>query len=316
MTTDTVAVLLMAYGSPETPEDVQPYFTHIRGGRTPSPEAVEKLRQRYRAVGGKTPLLQITREVARRLAAALEARGRRWPVHVGMKHWHPFIGDVLPVIAANGAREIVAIPLAPHYSRMSIGGYRRAVDEANAALAEPLQIRFVERWHDVPAFVAMMASLVREGLAQFPADARASTTVIFTAHSLPERIREWGDSYEAELRESAAVVSRAAQVASHRIAWQSAGENGERWIGPDIGEALGALWDEGQRSALIVPIGFVAEHLEIHWDLDHVAIPDARARGMDVHRTRLPNVDDALIDVLATIVESNAGALAAAAALR
>ena len=301
----------MAYGSPETPEDVQPYFTHIRGGRTPPPEAIDRLRQRYQAVGGKTPLLEITREVARRLAAALEARGRRWPVHVGMKHWHPFIGDVLPAIAADGAREIVAIPLAPHYSRMSIGGYRRAVDQANAALDAPLRMRFVDRWHDVPAFVAMMASLVREGLAQFPVEARAATTVVYTAHSLPERIREWGDAYEAELRQSAAAVSKAAQVSSHRVAWQSAGENGERWIGPDIGEALATLLDEGQRSVLIVPIGFVAEHLEIHWDLDRIAIPAARARGMDVHRTRLPNADQALIEVLATIVESNAGALAA-----
>ncbi|HEU4565076.1 MAG TPA: ferrochelatase [Gemmatimonadaceae bacterium] len=302
------AVLLMAYGTPERLEDVGDYFTHIRGGRRPSDEAVEHLRERYERVGGGTPLLDITRRVAERLRDAFAAEGEARPVYMGMKHWHPYISDVVRRMAADGVERVTAIALAPHYSRMSIGGYRKALEEANAALARPMELRVVERWGMHPAFLDMMAGLVRAGLEQFPAAERASVLTVFSAHSLPERIREWGDPYERELHESSAAVAERVGLPAWRFAWQSAGGTGEPWIGPDILDYLETLHGEGVRSVLQVPIGFVSDHLEVLYDIDLEAKQKAAELGMTLHRTALPNDSAPLIETLAAVArEAEAG---------
>lgn len=302
------AVLLMAYGTPETPEQVEPYFTHIRGGRTPSPEAVERLRTKYERVGGATPLLAITNDAAQALAQSLEAAGTPRPVYVGMKHWHPYIGDVLKRMAQDGVERFTAVALAPHYSRISIGGYRKAIDEGSAAAGRTFDVTFVERWHDRPEFIEMMAGLVRDALTQFPADVRDSVTVVFSAHSLPVRIREWNDPYESELLDSSRRVAETLQLRDWRFAWQSAGETGEPWIGPDILDFLETLHAEGVRNVLQVPIGFVAEHLEILWDIDYEAKQKASELGMTLHRTALPNASAPLVRaVAAAITAADAG---------
>lgn len=298
-------VLLMAYGTPETPDQVEQYFTHIRGGRVPPRESVERLRRRYELVGGRTPLLDITLETARSLEAELaRSTGVYRPVYVGMKHWHPYIADVLAEIAVDGIERLTAVALAPHYSRMSIGGYRRAVDEARAALAHDVAVTFVARWHDQPEFIAMMAALVREGLRRFPEGERDGVVTVFSAHSLPVRIREWDDPYERELLESSAAVAAAAGIRDWRFAWQSAGETGEPWLGPDILELLETLHAAGARQVLVVPIGFVAEHLEILWDIDREAKERAAALGLTLHRTGLPNASLPLVRTLAAVVTS------------
>lgn len=313
MTNAPTGVLLMAYGTPDTPDQVGPYYTHIRGGRTPSPEAVERLKARYVLVGGRTPLLEITRAVQAALEAALNAAGGpRYRVYAGMKHWHPFIGDVMDQMAADGIHEVIALALAPHYSRISIGGYRQAVEEAQERLGRPFAITFVEGWGMEPAFLDMMADLVRAGLEQFPPGERDDARLVFSAHSLPERIRTWDDPYERQLHaSSAAVAERLGRP--WRFAWQSAGETGEPWIGPDICDYLETLHDEGVRQVLQVPIGFVADHLEIFYDIDHEAKNKARALGLTLHRTAMPNDRPAFIETLRAVVRQAERAAAGAA---
>lgn len=300
------AVLLMAYGTPETLDQVEPYFTHIRGGRPPSPEAVTRLRKRYELVGGSTPLLTITRNTARALETALNGNdtdnAAHRPVYVGMKHWHPYISDVMREMASDGIESVTALTLAPHYSRISLGGYRKAMDEAQATMERSFDVTFIERWHAQPEFIEMMADLVRAGLEQFDASERESVVTVFSAHSLPVRIREWDDPYERELLESSAATALVLGLKDWRFAWQSAGETGEPWLGPDILDYLETLHAEGVRNVLQVPIGFVSEHLEILWDIDHEAKEKARELGMTLHRTQLPNDSPAMVRALAAVI--------------
>jgi ferrochelatase len=309
-----VGVLLMAYGTPETPDQVEAYFTHIRGGRAPSPESVERLRPRYELVGGRTPLLEITNQVRDALEHELNAAaiGPTYRVYVGMKHWHPFIGDVVPRIVADGVAELIAVALAPHYSLISIGGYQAAVGTALAGITDPPTLRFVDSWHLHPQFVDFMAASVSAALDEFPAadpaEADGAVTVVFSAHSLPARIREWDDPYETQLRESCAAVAEGAGVRGWRFAWQSAGHTGEPWLGPDIVDYLETLHGEGVRRVLSVPIGFVSDHLEIMYDIDYEARRKAESLGMTLRRTRMPNADPAFVRVLASVVAAAPGA--------
>ncbi len=297
-------VLLMAYGTPETPDEVEPYFTHIRGGRTPSPEAVEELKKRYELVGGKTPLLQITNEVARLLEERLQQEGN-FKVYAGMKHWHPYIGDVMERMASDGIRRVVAFALAPHCSLISLGGYRKAIDDAQERLGNPFDLPFAKCWHHNEQWREMMAALVREGLEQFPAHTRDAVTVVFSAHSLPERIRTWDDPYERQLFESSEDVARRAGTEQWRFAFQSAGHTGEPWLGPDIVDFLDALHGEGVKYVLSVPIGFVSDHLEILYDIDIEAQEKARELGMTLCRTQMPNTRPDFIEALASVVREN-----------
>ncbi len=303
MATASTGILLLAYGSPETPDQVEPYFRHIRGGRAPSAEAVENLQERYALIGGRTPLLSITTETGRALQAALDARSPgEYRTYVAMKHWHPFIGDVVPRIAADGMRRVVAVVLAPHYSRMSVGGYRKYVEDSIAKLDTPIELTFVESWYLQPEFITLIADRVREGLAELPPGDRDSTCAVFSAHSLPVRIRTWDDPYEAQLRASCDAVARAAQLGRWRFAWQSAGHTGEPWLGPDIVDYLETLHAEGVRNVLSVPIGFVCDHLEVLFDIDHEAAQKAASLGMTLRRTRMPNATPEFIMVLDAIV--------------
>lgn len=301
----THAVLLMAYGTPETLDQVEPYFTHIRGGRPPSPEGLARLRRRYELVGGGTPLLEITVKTARALETAINSgvgEGEHRPVYIGMKHWHPYVGDVMRAMATDGIESVTALTLAPHYSRISLGGYRKAMDEAQATMDHSFDVTFIERWHAQPEFIAMMADLVRAGLERFDPAERGSVLTVFSAHSLPVRIREWDDPYERELLDSSAATALKLGLEDWRFAWQSAGETGEPWLGPDILDYLETLHAEGVRNVLQVPIGFVSEHLEILWDIDYEAKEKARELGMTLHRTELPNDSPAMVRALSAVI--------------
>lgn len=298
-----VGVFLLAYGTPESLDDVEPYFTHIRGGRKPSPEAVANLRERYRLVGGRTPLKDLTFATADKLQARLDAEAPgRYRVYVGMKHWHPFIAETMPHIAADGVRDVVALVLAPHYSRMSVGGYRRYVDEANATLEQPLQMTFIERWHDHPGFRRLIADRIVAARAELPPDLHDQALVLFSAHSLPERILSWNDPYPDELRESAAGIAGLLGLTDWRLCYQSAGMTGEPWLGPDILDYLEELHGEGVRAVVSAPFGFVADHLEVLWDIDREAQDKAAELGMELRRIRMPNADDEFVDVLVSLV--------------
>ena len=302
-------VLLMAYGTPRNLDEVEPYYRDIRGGRPPSPEAVEELTERYRAVGGKTPLLEITQDVADLLGERLnrDAADARWRVYIGMKHWHPYIARAVEEIAADGVDELVALPLAPHYSRMSIAGYEKLVESALQTRESPPPTRFIESWRSNPRFIEFTAQRVRDGLKKFDADP-ADVEVMFTAHSLPARILEYGDPYPTELTESAEAVAQAAQVQSWRFAYQSAGMTGTPWLGPDILDSIEEIASEGGKNILVVPFGFVCDHLEILFDIDIEAIEKAEELGLNLARVEMPNDAPGFIDTLFDLVTVGSGA--------
>jgi protoporphyrin/coproporphyrin ferrochelatase len=289
------AVILMAYGSPERIVDVPAYYADIRGGRPIAPENLEDLVARYRRLGieDSNPLNAIT-EATR---AALE-RELGVPVHTGMKHWTPRIAEAVDTALAAGARRLVGLVLAPHYSSLSIGGYRRLLDEAVAGRAG---VAFVESWYDDAGLVAFLADRIRD----------AEPHVVFTAHSLPARIIDEGDPYRDQLLETARLVADTAGVDDWSFSFQSESPTGEPWLDPDILDHLASLRGRGIDDVLVCPIGFVSDHLEIRWDIDIEAKERARELGMRLERIEMPNADPAFVHVLAEIVRGTLAAVAA-----
>jgi ferrochelatase len=273
----------MAYGSPATEADIGPYYTHIRGGRKPSPEALEDLTQRYRAIHG-SPLSDITRAQASALA---ERTGM--PAFVGMKHAPPFIADGAAEAMAAGIKRLVGLPLAPHYARLSLGGYLRALEEA-----WDRELVFVPGFHDHPAFISAVQASIAEALA-----VARPERLFFTAHSLPARILEDGDPYYQQLLDSCRLVAAGMDLPPWEFAFQSASQTGEPWLGPDL---LDAIARSAARDVLVCPIGFVADHLEILYDLDVEAQAFARKNGIRLRRTRSLNTRPEFIDALTQIV--------------
>jgi protoporphyrin/coproporphyrin ferrochelatase len=280
----SAAVILMAYGSPATAEDVPAYLADIREGRPVSQEAVDELTERYGRIGGRSPLDVIT-EAQR---AGLE-RELGVPVFVGMKHWRPRIADAVEAALAGGAETLVGLVLAPHYSRLSIAGYRERLESALQGRAE---LVFVESWHDHEPFLEVLASRVRG----------FDGHVVFTAHSLPERILRDGDPYRDQLLETSRLVAERAGLADWSFAFQSASPTGEPWLGPDILEELDVLAKNGVRRVLVCPVGFVSDHLEILWDLDIEASERAAELGLELERIESLNDDPAFIRALAALV--------------
>jgi protoporphyrin/coproporphyrin ferrochelatase len=277
----------MAYGSPERLADVPAYYADIRGGRPIRPELLDDLVVRYRKLGidEGSPLNAITEETR----AALERELGDVPVFTGMKHWAPRIAEAAERALATGAETVVGLVLAPHYSSMSIGGYRRQLEEALAGRAE---LAFVESWHDDPGFVHVLADRVRGTEAH----------VVFTAHSLPARILEEGDPYKTQLLETSQLVAEHAGLRDWSFSFQSESQTGEPWLGPDILDHLADLHSRGVRDVIVCPVGFVADHLEIRWDLDHEAREKADELGMQFARIEMPNAQPAFVDVLAGLV--------------
>jgi protoporphyrin/coproporphyrin ferrochelatase len=287
----SVAVVLMAYGSPDRLEDVPAYYADIRGGRPIAPERLEELVERYRRLGveARNPLNEITEQTRAALEQELGI-----PVHTGMRHWRPRIAEAAERALAEGSRTIVGLVLAPHYSAMSIGAYRRQLQEAVGSRAD---VVFVERWGSEAAYVELIA----ERLHGVPAH------VVFTAHSLPARILDEGDPYVDELLESSRLAAEAAGVADWSFSFQSASPTGEPWLGPDILEHLEDLRERGVEDVLVCPIGFVSDHLEIRWDVDVQARERAHELGMTLERVEMPN--DAIVTVLRQLVERHVPAL-------
>jgi ferrochelatase len=283
------AVVLMAYGSPDRLEDVPAYYADIRGGRPIAPEHLAGLVERYRRLGVErsNPLNEITEATRAALAAELGV-----PVLTGMRHWRPRIAEAVERALAGGARTIVGLVLAPHYSRLSIGAYRTQLEAAVGGRAE---LRFVERWGDEPGFVDLLADRVRDSLDD-------DMHVVFTAHSLPARILDEGDPYRDELLETARLVAERAALRDWTFSFQSESPTGEPWLGPDILDHLADLHGRGVRAVLACPVGFVADHLEIRWDLDVEAADRARELGMRFSRIEMPNADPAFVRVLAGLV--------------
>ena len=293
-TTRTIGVLLMAYGGPESLDDIPAYLLDVREGRAPSEELVAEMTHRYAAIGGRSPILELTRAQAAGIERALNddrarASGLRYRVYVGMRHWHPYIREVVPEMLADGVEQIVAVVRAHHYSRMSVGRYIERLHEALAAQQAAVPVLQIESWKDEPAFIQAVAERVREALERFPAAERDDVFVLFTAHSLPERILQWGDPYPDEIRVSVEAVVRETGLKRWGFAFQSQGATADPWLGPSVEETLERLASEGVRNVLAVPIGFVCDHVEVLYDLDIEHRAQAERLGLRFERTNSLN---------------------------
>jgi ferrochelatase len=292
----------MAYGSPQQKEEIAAYLEHIRGGERPSAELVADVERRYDAIGGRSPLLEITRAQAAELERALAKRGRPVRVWAAMKHSPPFAADVVGEAHAEGARRFLGVALAPHFARMSIGGYERALRAAAEALPGVKSIEMVASWHLEPALIEAWAEAIRAIRRARPEFAEPNASVLFSAHSLPARIAAEGDLYPEQLAQTCSAVASASDVARWSFAWQSAGSRGE-WLGPPLLERLRESAAGGVRAMLSAPVGFVSDHLEVLYDLDIEARAEAERLGLKWIRAPMPNASPRLIEALANVVE-------------
>lgn len=314
--TAPMGLLVMAYGTAADPDDIERYYTDIRGGRAPAPEHLQELRERYAAIGNVFPLLATTTAQARGIAERLSRGGTTVRPYLGMKHSRPFIPEAVARMRADGIERAVAIVMAPHWSGMSVETY---VDRVNASLdGDGPEVSFVRSYHDHPSLIRFLAGRVSEALERIPADDRAETLVLFTAHSLPTRVLEDGSlrcktcelceascRYRDGLQETADLVAAELRLPHHAIAWQSAGRTADPWWGPPVEEAILDAAAMGRPAVVVCSAGFVADHLETLYDLDVEANGVAERSGVRFERTRMPNDDPAFLDALADVVRDH-----------
>ena len=312
-----VGLLVMAYGTASGPEDIERYYTDIRGGRPPTTEHLRELRERYEAIGNVFPLLETTRSQAEGIVERLSGEDAPSRAYLGMKHSPPFIADAVRSMRDDGVERAVGLVMAPHWSGMSIETYveraRRAADE----LGGGLDLSFVRSYHDHPSFVRFLATRVDEALERLPAAERSEALVLFTAHSLPTRVVEDGslrckacdcvDScrYRGGLQETADLVAAERSLTHHAIAWQSAGRTSDPWWGPPVEEAILGAAATGRPAVVVCSAGFVADHLETLYDLDVEAKAVAEGAGIRFERTRMPNADPDFLDAMADVVRDH-----------
>lgn len=317
MTGVPTGVLVMAYGTASGPGDVERYYTDIRGGRTPSPEHLSELTARYAAIGNRFPLLDITRDQAAGLERALNGDGDGvFRTYLGMKHSAPFIPETVEAMRTDAIERAVGIVMAPHWSSMSVESY---VERVRAAAGEGTpKFTFVRSYHDHPAFVALLSDRVARALEELSPRDRDGAAVIFSAHSLPVRTLPDGTSrckhcavcedscrYVDGLQETADLVAKELGLARHVIAWQSEGRTADPWWGPPIDDVIADLARDGHPAVVVCSAGFVADHLEILYDLDVEARAVAESAGIRLVRTQMPNASPAFVELLATLVREH-----------
>ncbi len=302
------AVLLLAYGGPDSLADIPAYLDDVRGGRPTPPQLLAEITERYKLIGGRSPLLDITCSAAEKLSAEVGL-----PVYVGMRHWRPKIAETVNQMAQDGVRDFIAICMAPHYSRMSIGAYRARLDEALAAAGNGMTADFVESWYKEPAYLDGIAANVRETLGRFgdgdKGNASPAPKVVFTAHSLPASLLAEGDPYDKQLDETAHLLAARLGLPADRWTrcYQSAAKTGVPWLGPAIEEMVPELAGAGERDIVVAPTGFIADHVEVLYDLD-IGLQQIAARcGARVERTPMLNDSPALIAALSDIVRRRNG---------
>ncbi len=298
------ALLLLAFGGPRSLDEVEPFLTRLFRGRKPSPEQLDRIKERYRLIGGRSPLTEITFEQAKALENILNTRGNRFKSYVGMRYGHPLIEETLGKILQDGIRTIVALPMAPFRSRASTGAYIEEVDQAQKKLEEKMEISFVVGWHLHPLFLEAIKEKVEEGLFRFTEEERKRIHLIFTAHSLPKSLVE-GEPYVRDMEESVRGVLQKIGPLPWHIAFQSRGMGAEEWLGPDVESVLVELSQQKVREILIIPIGFVADHIEVLYDIDILYREKAELMGMVLKRTASLNFSGRFIKALATIVEEH-----------
>ncbi len=300
--TQSTAIILLAYGGPNSLDDIQAYLLDIRGGRHTPDELVEEITERYHKIGGSSPLLGITQSVAMKLQAATGL-----PVYVGMRHWHPYIKDVVGRMVTDGVRHVVAICMAPHYSMLSIAKYREQLEAAIAEQQAEISVAFVENWHAQPEYLDGLAANVRDTLLRFDESERDSVLTVFTAHSLPEFILDRGDPYDDQLKETAKLLAERLDLSADQWAfsYQSAAQTSMPWLGPQIEDFIVKLAEQGHKNVIVTPIGFIADHVEVLYDIDIEVQGIAQAHGIRIERSPMLNDGDALISALAAIAQTH-----------
>lgn len=293
----------MAYGTPYKTEDIKPYYTHIRNGREPSEEALLDLTEKYEAIGGISPMAKITQAQVDALAKSLNNMQDQieFVPYIGLKHIEPFIEDAVRQIAEDGMKEIASIVLAPHYSRLSIKDYnKRTMDEAEK---HGITVSAVESWYDEPGFIDYWANAINEQYDQMTEEEKEKATTIFSAHSLPKNILKVNDPYVDQLKETAKLIAEKAGINRYDVAWQSEGNTRVEWLGPDVLDATEKLYkEEGLRTFVYAPVGFVSDHLEVLYDNDIECKEVCDKLGANYYRPKMPNTDQLFIDTMAKVV--------------
>jgi len=297
-----IGLLVMTYGGPDNIDEVEPYLMDVRGYRPTAPEIIQEVRERYREIGGRSPIREQTQAQADALESALNISSKDFKAFIGMRHWHPYIQDTLNEMQKQGINRAVGLVMAPHYSRMSIGAYYKKIEEADS----PINFLHIEDWHLRDGYLDALADRVRAALQCFPADVRANVPIIFTAHSLPQKILEWNDPYPAQLHETVEAVTQRLGARPHEFAFQSAAISTDPWLGPDAGEAIKRLASEGKKNILLCPIGFVCEHVEILYDVDIVYQNLAKSLGIHLERIEMLDTASDMINGLAQLVRAKA----------
>ncbi|MBX9968771.1 ferrochelatase [Priestia aryabhattai] len=304
MSKKVMGLLVMAYGTPYKEEDIERYYTHIRRGRKPSPEALEDLQNRYEAIGGISPLAKITQQQMESLEKRLnEVQDEiEFKAYLGLKHIEPFVEDAVEAMHKDGIKEAVSIVLAPHFSTFSVKSYNGRAKETAEKLGGPI-IHSVESWYSEPKFIQYWATRVKQTFDLMDEEKRQKAVLIVSAHSLPEKIIAAGDPYPNQLQETADLIAQAAGIEHYEIGWQSAGNTPEPWIGPDVQDLTRELYEEkGYTSFVYTPVGFIADHLEVLYDNDYECKVVTDEIGADYYRPEMPNAQPEFIDGLATVV--------------
>ncbi|WP_156854618.1 ferrochelatase [Oceanobacillus sp. AG] len=296
-------LLVMAYGTPTKEEDIEPYYTHIRHGRKPEPEALQDLKERYDAIGGVSPLAKITEDQANSLCVKLnEVQDEvEYKVYIGLKHITPFIEEAVEKMAQDGIKEAVSIVLAPHYSTFSIKSYNeRAKEEADK---HGITLTSVVDWYNEPGYIKFWADGIKAIYDELPKEEQEKTVLIVSAHSLPEKIIQAGDPYPEQLAETAKLISEATGIKNYEVGWQSEGNTPDPWLGPDVQDLTRDLYNEkGYRSFIYAPVGFVADHLEVLYDNDYECKVVCDEVGANYYRPEMPNLAPLFIETLADVV--------------
>lgn len=309
-----IGVLIMAYGGPNSLEELPGYLSDIRSGRPTTPEVLSEISRNYRLIGGKSPLLEITRQQVAGIQALLDPA--IYHTYLGMRHWSPWIEEIVGGMIDDGVTHAVSIVLAPHYSKLSVAKYQSKIAAGLRMYHGDIEFTHVQSYHDAPKLIQALANRVDEGLSRWPASEREQVHVLFSAHSLPARIQAMGDPYDGQLRETARLVAARAGLPDDRWSWcyQSAGRSPEPWLGPQLPEWLPQLAEQGIKNVISIPVGFVADHVEILYDIDIQGQEVARGLGMRLERPPALNTDPLYLATVAEQIQAQAAPWLAAPA--
>ncbi len=313
--TNPIGVLIMAYGGPNSLDEIPGYLADIRNGRPTAPAVLEEIAHNYRQIGGKSPLLDFTKQQVAAVRAQLDPA--QFKVYLGMRHWSPWIEEVVGQMVEDGIGRAIALALAPHYSKLSVAKYHAKINDGLAMFRGDIEFQYIDSYHDAPKLIQAFANRVQEGLGQWPEAERDGVHVLFSAHSLPVRILKMGDPYDGQLRETARLAAEKAGLRHDQWSWsyQSAGRSPEPWMGPQIEDHIVDLAGRGVKNIVSIPVGFVCDHVEILYDIDIQAQGVARECGVRLVRPSALNDDPLFIETLVDLIQDQVAAWFTAPAL-